>query len=71
MRKEELEFLVERYNGALGSSGTGSGSGCDGTVVHCCFSDVPKVQIKKADISESPSGFKLVVDRYEFAIGLE
>lgn len=71
MKKSDLEFLVERYNGALGSTGTGSGRPCDGTTVHCCFPDIPTVQIQKADPDESPSGFKLVAGDCEFAIGLE
>lgn len=71
MKEEDLEFLVERHNGALGSSGTGSGEGCDGTVVHCCFPDPPTAQIQTAEPEESPSGYKLVAGDCEFAIGLE
>lgn len=71
MKKKDLEFLVERYNGALGSSGTGSGTGCDGMNVHCCFPDVPTVQIQKASETQSPSGFILVAGDCSYAIGLE
>ncbi|MBW7846296.1 MAG: hypothetical protein H3C45_11825 [Bacteroidia bacterium] len=71
MKKQDLQFLVARHNGALGSSGTGSGSGCDGTTVHCCFADPTTAQIREATTEESPSGYKLVAGRCEFAIGLE
>lgn len=71
MKREDLEFLVEKHNGALGSTGTGSGSGCDGTVVHCCFPTPRTVKIQRARPIESPSGFKLVAGDCSYAIGLE
>lgn len=71
MRIEDLEFLVEIHNGALGSSGTGSGEGCDGTVVHCCFSGLPTIRIQRAEFDESPSGYKLIAGDCHFAIGLD
>lgn len=82
MKGSDLEFLVEQHNGALGSTGTGSGTGddgggpitfcCDVVTVHCCFAAPSVMQIQVAELSESPSGYKLVVDNgCEFAIGLE
>jgi hypothetical protein len=71
MKQVDLEFLVQNHNGALGSTGTGSGSGCDGTTVHCCFQEPQAVQVQVASAGESPSGYKLVAGDCEFAIGLE
>ncbi|MFW6247225.1 MAG: hypothetical protein ACOC22_03590 [bacterium] len=78
MKSSDLEFLVEQHNGALGSTGTGSGTNggggqvcCDGTIVHCCFKDIEFIKVQEADPDESPSGYKLVAGDCEFAIGLE
>jgi len=49
MTKKELEFITSKTNGTLGGTGTGSGRTefpfCDGTVVHCQFSN--SVRVKK------------------------
>jgi hypothetical protein len=37
MTKASLEFMTSNRSYSLGSSGTGSGGGCDTTSVHCCF----------------------------------
>lgn len=38
MTERDLNFITgPQAQGALGSSGTGSGGGCDNTTVHCCF----------------------------------
>jgi hypothetical protein len=81
MKQEDLEFLVQNHNGALGATGTGSGTSspppqgkncCDGTTVHCVFATYDVLNIQVANAGESESGYKLVVSNgCEFAIGLE
>ena len=71
MTLADLQYIVNNHNGAIGSSGTGSGPQCVSTTVHCCVSPPPTVQVQTATTSESPSGYKLVMGDCEFAIGLE
>ena len=46
LNEEELSFVTGgaatagAVESAAGSTGSGSGSGCDNTSVHCCFMDI-------------------------------
>jgi hypothetical protein len=81
MKQADLEFLVQNHNGALGATGTGSGTSapppqgtncCDGSTVHCVFAPYDVLNIQVANPGESESGYKLVViNGCEFGIGIE
>lgn len=71
MKVADLQFLTTNFNGAMGSSGTGSGPQCDHTTVHCCFRGSNVIKVAPALPGESASGYKLIVGTSEFGIGIE